>query len=331
MTTQIPVSAITFEEPLFFEFSSTKSGEEEKKKASMLGYSGGIIKDHWLFGDLAIDVSGINFKSNKIPILEQHDVDRKIGIAKKPDLSDNKVFFNEIDLLDNVVANEFYDNAKQGFPYQASISIRPTKIEEISDGTESEVNGYKMKGPAVIFRESNFRESSVVVFGADPKTNSTPLNEQYVNVELSDNLRKKLEDDMTDNTEKLAEYETKLAEYKTQLEELQQYKEKSDALEGTLANMSKSLLQKDLATSLSEGDIEFVMQFYDKLDEAELKLIADKICELNKAINEIGKPAGDSETNGPGKDVTFEEAKAYAAEHQVSLTDAFVTLAKKNQ
>lgn len=170
-TAKIPKSALRFSDDLHIEFS-----EEEDKKASMLAYSGKPMS-HPIFGDLVVDVSGIKFQSSKIPILEDHEEDRKIGFSGKPSTEGNVVRFDDIILLDNEIAQEFYKNAAKGFPYQASISFYPKKVEEVSQNSSAEVNGFTQKGPALIFRESVFRESSVVTFGMDHRTSSVAQSE----------------------------------------------------------------------------------------------------------------------------------------------------------
>ncbi|MFP4448495.1 MAG: hypothetical protein ACLFPH_07145 [Bacteroidales bacterium] len=178
-TQKIPKQALCFEDEAVISLSSDSNNNEEgkeQKKASMLVYSGKKM-NHWFWDDVIIDVQGIDFqKKGKYPILENHSIDRKIGFAENVEL-DNKVFFPEIKLLSNAHAEEFYNNADEGFPYQASISIRPTLIERVEKEESTEVNGAKLKGPLTVFRKSIFREGSVCVFGVDSKTNTSVFSE----------------------------------------------------------------------------------------------------------------------------------------------------------
>lgn len=170
---KVPRQALHFNEPAII---NLKDSENEQRKAEMAVYSGKKM-DHWFWGDMIIDVEGIQFNGSRHPILEDHDTARKIGFTDKVD-TEGRVFFPEINLLDNAHANEFYDNAKQGFPYQASISIRPTLVERVEKGEKVEVNGEKLPGPLTVFRKSNFREGSVCVFGVDSKTSSTVFSDE---------------------------------------------------------------------------------------------------------------------------------------------------------
>lgn len=205
-TAKIPKSALRFSDELHVEFA-----EDDSKKASMLAYSGKPMR-HPLFGNLVVDVSGIKFQSSRIPILEDHEEDKKIGFSGKPSTENNIVQFDDITLLDNEVAQEFYKNAAKGFPYQASISFYPKKVEKVEEGASAEVNGFTQKGPAIIFRESMFRESSVVTFGMDHRTSSIPQSEDTVSVVLSDSsaeilnsyFRSETADEDNDNSEDFA-------------------------------------------------------------------------------------------------------------------------------
>jgi len=175
-TRKIPRNALFFKEPGQFTFS--EATEDDKKKFSMVAYSGKPIKGHWMWGDLAIDVAGMEFNKGSFPILEEHLGERKIGFSKiKPNVENNAIEVEDIELLTNKDAEEFYQNAKDGFPYEASISVRPTVIEEIGEGEKGEVNGFKMKGPATIFRKGLVREASVCTFGADKHTSVSVFND----------------------------------------------------------------------------------------------------------------------------------------------------------
>ncbi|MFA5394430.1 MAG: hypothetical protein WC346_00240 [Methanogenium sp.] len=151
--------------------------EGEKPILSMVAYSGKIIKGHWYWGDLAIDTDGLKISKTNIPILSDHMTDRKIGfgafeINEKHQLVNKKATF-----VDTPFAEEFTKLSSQGFPYEASIYARPTKIQRLLEDEETEVNGFKMKGPGTVWRESVLKECSVVTFGADPNTKSAAMAE----------------------------------------------------------------------------------------------------------------------------------------------------------
>ncbi len=217
---KIPKSAMYFtEEDADVQLSKTEDGKEA---FSLLAYSGKIIKGFSFWGDLAIDVSGIQFNGKRHPILEQHDLDKKIGVSnKKPSIENNQVFFDKVSLLSNSIAQEFKSNLDDGFPYQSSLGIRPLVVEELADDQTAEVNGYKMKGPGTIIRKCNFKEASICVFGADPNTNVASLSDEAEDVSVE--VIKKEKEKMEEKSMTLKELQEKYPEIFAQIQ-----KESSD-------------------------------------------------------------------------------------------------------
>jgi len=153
---------------------------KEDKSFEMLAYSGGVI-DHFWFGKLIIDLQGMKFEKPKFPVLQDHMTNLKIGFVKKPKSIGNELRFTDevFTFIDTDESLRFREEASQGFPFEASIGIRPTKMIRLEEGAKAVVNGRKVKGPNMtIWSESKFRETSVVVFGADPNTASKVFVEE---------------------------------------------------------------------------------------------------------------------------------------------------------
>jgi len=163
--------------------------KEEKTGIKMVAYSGKVIKGHWYWGDLAIDLAGIKFNKPKYPILEEHDYERKIGFTPKLIVNDKGelVLPDKAELVDTEASQEFQKLSKQGFPYQSSISARPIKIEKLEEEAKAKVNGFTMTGPGSIWRECIFKEASVCIFGADDKTKSEAFGDP-IQIEFSESM-----------------------------------------------------------------------------------------------------------------------------------------------
>ena len=336
--TEIPKSALNFSHEMEVEFAE----QDEERKAKMLGYSGQPM-DHWLFGSIIVDVEGIKFNQKKIPILEDHEEEKKIGFSKKPSTENYKVYFDDITLLNNSFANEFYENAKSGFPYQASISFYPKKIEEVLKGSSTDVNGFTIKGPALIFRESVFRESSVVTFGRDHRTSTEAYSDENVSINMGKESSKILEKLMTQNknneghtTETPAENSQNQEETDNMSEKLQEmeqqvqsYKDELSTYKDQLAKVQRQATEKDLSTKLGQEESEFIMKFYDKLSVEEMHELADKIVSYNKKIDEAGQAQGTGETPREQSEPTFDEIQAYAKENGITFTEANEILYKQ--
>ena len=327
---KIPKNILDFSEDLHIDFDES----DGKRTATMLGYSGKPM-NHPFIGDLVVDVSGISFNNKVIPILEEHEEERKIGYSKKPKTENNQVYFDDITLLTNSFANEFYQNSKDGFPYQASISFYPKKIERVEEGAKSEVNGYTQKGPALIFRESVFRESSVCTFGMDHRTSSVAQSDQNIAIEMTqesadiiqelfENQQNHIEgeSDMTQQTTNEANASQKqndTSALETQLKEAQdQIKSYSDQL----SQMQKHSTKQELATKLSSEDADFLMKFYDKLEQSEMNELADKIKSFTDKINELGASQGSSDQTPSNSEPSVEEVKVYADQNNLSFMEA---------
>lgn len=165
-------------------------GKDKKPRLKMVAYSGGVIKDHWYWDNLAIDLSGIKFSKGKFPILEDHRTDKKVAFSKDPILENGKLEINpdKTKFVDTEVSNEFQKLSSDGFPYQCSIYAHPTVVERLEEGASVEVNGFKLKGPASVWRECEFKEASVCVFGWDSKTSATAFSREEVDIDMNETV-----------------------------------------------------------------------------------------------------------------------------------------------
>ena len=173
--TNVPRSAFSFVDSEGF---AKANEEKDGKNAHILGYSGKIIKGHWYWGDLAIDVKGARFPKAIYPLLDSHHTDRKVGFTPKPDISKNSILFEHVNYVKTPYSEEFQSLSKEGFPYEASISGRPLIVERLEEGATAEVNGFTMKGPGSIWRDWVYRETSVCVFGYDSNTKSKAMADE---------------------------------------------------------------------------------------------------------------------------------------------------------
>lgn len=161
--------------------------EEDEDSLEITCYGGGILKDHWFWGDLAFDLEGMKCTQSVTPILEDHDTSKKIAFSKKPSIVEGALVIpsDSVTFLDTQDSLEFRTNAKKGFPYQASIRGFPTKIQRLMEKEEATVNGMTMKGPGTIWRNWEYKETSVCVFGFDSSTSSRVFSENDVDVTLA--------------------------------------------------------------------------------------------------------------------------------------------------
>jgi hypothetical protein len=186
-------------------FAGVSAREEGKKRClKMTAYSGKVIKGHWYWGDLAIDTAGIKMSKKTIPVLKDHNTDAKIGFGNFIVNEKHEVVNEDVTFVDTPHAEEFVKLSDQGFPYEASIYARPSKIQRLTEDEETEVNGYKMKGPGTVWRESVLKECSICTFGADANTKSVAMAEdEEVALDVQQLSGTKNQEEVTMDLEKL--------------------------------------------------------------------------------------------------------------------------------
>ena len=263
----------------------TKEGDKDVPKLKMTVYSGGFIEGHWYWGKLAVDLQGIKFDRSKYPILETHMTSRKVGFSGKPVINGSIILDpDSVTLLDNEVANEFIDNSRKGFPYQASLYAIPMRLERVEEGAVAEVNGLKMKGPGVIWRECLYQESSICVFGWDKKTEASVFSKEETEIKVESTsvvAPPKIEIEETDeNKQTKGGDNMKLDELKTKFPEL------VEQIEAALSGELEEKFSKERADLKAENDRKLEekedrilsLEKKDTLrDEREMKTKADKI------------------------------------------------------
>jgi uncharacterized protein YdaT len=338
---KVPIGALRVHDAIIPDGTVTfaQSEEDGKIKLDMVANSGKPILNHWYWGNLGIDFQGGIFKSSKYPLLMDHMTGRPIGWTKKPIIDDNGLRFteNEAQLLSNEDAQKFIQNSQEGFPYQASIYGKPLKVEWIEEGTTTEVNGHKLRGPGAVWREWEYKESSVTVFGADSNTSSKVFNDtdDYMVLEGVTKLTESQEDDMTleelkekhpelfaaiekdaeekfnaklaDETKKLEALKSENEGLKTEVNKLstanQVYDERLKALEEE--NQKRSLAAiGDKAQALWENKLKasevIPESIYDKLSMPDhTKFIAEGVFDQAKFAEEADKEISDWEERLP--------------------------------
>lgn len=145
-------------------------GEKEEGRFRIVAYSGRIIPNHWLWGNMALDLEGLKFDKAKTAVLEEHFTANRIGFTTSQDIKDEVIVDGKF--LRNMRAKAIKDDMEDGFPMQASIYVPPTLIEHVKEGESAKVNGQTLKGPGTIFRRAVIREVSMCALGADSHTQS---------------------------------------------------------------------------------------------------------------------------------------------------------------
>ena len=134
---------------------------------------------------LVIDFSGVRFTRDKIPILIEHDTDRRFGHSTSlnilhsgekatclsHDITGPMIYATCVRSGDSDNAKEIETELNNGLPFQVSVGGYIEEMERF-DGKKDgmTVNGIKMSGRFLIARKTVIQEISICMFGADDKT-----------------------------------------------------------------------------------------------------------------------------------------------------------------
>jgi hypothetical protein len=69
--------------------------------------------------------------------------------------------------------DEVINSAADGYQWQASLEVSPSKVEQLAKGKSVEVNGQTVTGPAYITRAGTLKGFAFVSHGADDNTSAT--------------------------------------------------------------------------------------------------------------------------------------------------------------
>lgn len=145
-------------------------GTKRKPRFAMVVNSGIPFSHPW-FGTLGINLANVEFNRNQVPALASHDPDKRVGYTTKVEVTDAGLTAEGV-MLSNDDAQAIINDSTEGFQFQASCYLQASKVIELEDGVEHEVNGHKMTGPGYVFEQCTMREVTFTTLGADPNTSA---------------------------------------------------------------------------------------------------------------------------------------------------------------
>lgn len=121
-----------------------------------------------------IDFDGIRLK-DKTAFLIDHEGGRRAGAGRLSVTSDG--LFAEGILLNNEYGRAVAEESDQGFPWEMSVYVQSARVEELSAGAKTSVNGREVQGPMLIMRDCAVREVSFTAVGVDGNTHAVALSD----------------------------------------------------------------------------------------------------------------------------------------------------------
>lgn len=233
-----------------FTFSShsnfTSDSKSGKRTFDGITYSGGLIDNHYFWGDLVFDLENLEV-AEKCPALINHEANRRAGFVTSSVVNNDvgiQVFGN---MLTNSHAQEVIQDADDGFPWQMSVHIEPGRIDTIETG-EVTVNGRVFSAPITVFRNNVIREAGFVAVGADKNTSATVFNRNSKASTSKENI------DMNELEKANAEIETLKSKLSTAEAENKTLSEKVAQFSADQRKSEIQQLAKDAGREFSEED-----------------------------------------------------------------------------
>ena len=278
--------------------------EDGKKKRTFSGvaYSGEVITDHWYWKQVIFDLDSMQIKG-RIPALLEHSSYQRAGAIESHAISYESGLTVSGILLSNEFGAQVASDSDDGFPWQMSVRIEPSSIDEIQAGNTVTVNGKLLHGPITVFRGGRIREVSFCALGADENTMA---------VAASHNPNNPQEDtDVTELEQAKAALQQAETERDNALNELKQFKAEK-------RNDDISALEKELKTQFSAED----KAAYTAMDDASFSFTAKQL----RQFSGKNSPAN----NGPSNLFTH-QAKSDGNEKQTFGAGSLVDQAKQRK
>jgi hypothetical protein len=158
------------------QFSNPGEGSAKTRKFTGVAYSGGVIWNHYYWGDVVFELSSISLGEQKLPALVEHHRLMRCGYSTALQADNATGLTIEGVLLSNEDGAKVAKDSDEGFPWQMSVHITPSVVMEVMAGTSVEVNGKLLQGPLTVFKNSKIIEVSFTATGWDSDTSATAMN-----------------------------------------------------------------------------------------------------------------------------------------------------------
>lgn len=151
------------------------SDTAKTRKVRIQARSGQPI-EHWYWGRVVHDLSGMRTHKPRLPIDYAHNDSEVLGYLNHFDATSGNLVasgalipFHETDR-----ASEVISKMDAGVPYEASIFFGGDgiRLQEVQDNERTQVNGYDFDGPGIVVREWPLRGVAICPYGADANTSS---------------------------------------------------------------------------------------------------------------------------------------------------------------
>jgi phage major head subunit gpT-like protein len=155
---------------------------------SMVGYTGGIIRQSWSREPVVIDLAGMTVPS-VVPIVFGHDYSLEAVLGQGSASVGSELVIDGAILAKSEAAGQVVQLGDAGYQWQASVGADVDEQSLVAAGDTVTVNGRAFEGPVRIVTRSTLRECSFVTLGADAATAVTITASQAEESPMNDETK----------------------------------------------------------------------------------------------------------------------------------------------
>lgn len=152
------------------EITAAASGAQPSVRIT--AYTGGVMNvPGW--GPLAIDLAGLD-AAGQVRILADHDasIDGIVGHGRA-EVANHQLVVTGAVAASGSTAQRVVQLAKDGFEFQASVGVEPSRVQQVKAGEKVQINGRTLVASGqgfTLVQAGKLREVSIVALGADERT-----------------------------------------------------------------------------------------------------------------------------------------------------------------
>lgn len=148
---------------------------------SGLAYGGGVIANHWWYGDVVIDMATLETPAT-FPALIDHESEKRAGYVNEWSAGNDGLNVKGV-LLSNKHGAGVAQDSDEGFPWQMSVGLSDGDCYKVPKGDSILVNGKMIDGEISVLRNCKINEVSFTPVGYDSTTSATAFSKPNTHTE----------------------------------------------------------------------------------------------------------------------------------------------------
>jgi len=151
---------------LFENLEAAVGAGGRRGNVAIVAYAGGPLRVAGYDHPVVIDIAGVSGLGRSIPLLRDHDNKRIVGHVRAENAGGKIVASGQL-AGNSADRAEVLELASDGFPWAASVGMRPTEVQFVKSGKDIAVNGQVVKGPLWVATKARLAELTICAVGAD--------------------------------------------------------------------------------------------------------------------------------------------------------------------